>query len=182
MPAEILHMTIQQSKDCEADVGFSYSDQCRAIASDNSTVKKQWNAYKGPLKLITAVFCSSVFCSVNLYFIATVSALSVVGSPLSRQPACLPVRQLPIAAPWRPSILALHKFLMSMLKWPATSTHWWFNLLRQTNTTAYTCFLTFLAALTLHMHYSEGQARRCWKANGCCCWQLQGCSFLSRRW
>lgn len=129
----------------------------------------------GPLKLmLTATYCKYFR---HLYCISTVSVLCIVSSPLL-SPACLPVRQLPIPPPRRPNILALHKFLMSVLKSPATSTHWWLNLLRQTNTTAYTCFCTFLAALTLHMQYSKGQAWRCWKANGCSCRQLQDCSFF----
>lgn len=116
--------------------------------------------------ILTVVLCGQslpvTYCKYfrHLYCISTVSAVSNVGSPLL-SPASLPVRQLPIPLPWRPNILALHKFLMSALKSPATSTHWSFNLLRQTNTMAYTCFRTFLAALTSHMQYSEGQAWRC---------------------
>lgn len=143
-------------------------------------MNKQWgriwtfkaNANSGILSIAT--YCKYFR---HLYCISTVSALCIVSSP-RLSPACLPVRQLPIPPPRRPNILALHKFLMSVLKSPATSTHWWLNLLRQTNTTAYTCFCTFLAALTLHMQYSEGQASRCWKANGCSCRQLQDCSFF----
>lgn len=96
-------------------------------------------------------------------------------------PASLPVRQLPIPPPPRPNILVLHKFLMNVLKSPATSTHWWFNLLRQTNTGTNTCFRTFLAALTLHMQYSEGEAWRCWEVNSCHCQQLQDCMFFYPR-
>lgn len=77
-----------------------------------------------------------------------------VDAPLL-SPACLLVRQLPILPPRRPNILALHKFLMSVLKSPATSTHWSLNLLGQTNIVAYTCFCTLLVAVTSHMLYSE---------------------------
>lgn len=86
--------------------------------------------------------CLQLATSTSILYILSVPLLS---------PACLPVRQLPIPPPWRPNILALHKFLMSVRKSPATSTHWWFNLLQQTNTTAYTCFCTFLTAFTSHM-------------------------------
>ncbi len=85
----------------------------------------------------------------HLYCISLGFALCIVCSPLL-SPASLPVRQLPIPPPWRPNILALHKFLMSVLKSPATSTHWSFNLLRQTNIMVYTCFNTFSSTHFTH--------------------------------
>lgn len=107
------------------------------------------------LQSLTVAFCehSLTACKYfrDLHCISAASALCAVGLLPFLSPVFLPVRQLPIPPPRRPNILALHKFLMSALKSPATSAHWSFNLLRQTNTAEDTCFCAFRAALTSHV-------------------------------
>lgn len=150
-----------------------WTETRNGVGEKGMSFKGNLTIYSQPVSHLLWIFQAPILYLCGL-------ALLMWALPSCHQPACLPVRQLPIPPPWRPNILALHKFLMSVLKSLATSTHRSLNLLRQTNIIAYTCFCTFLAALTSHMRHSEGRSLRCWRQKGCGCQQLQASSFLSK--